>query len=122
MNSGTEGIHGYGYGQDEDQGQLGAWYVISSMGLFDVKGLTDKQSAFALGAPLFDKITIRLNPDYYSGKEFVINLHNNTAGNDYVQQYKLNGEVLHTPHIPFADIVKGGELDIEMGASPKDNY
>lgn len=38
---GTDGIHGYGYGQDEDQGQLGAWYVISSLGLFDMKGLTD---------------------------------------------------------------------------------
>ncbi len=35
---GTEGIHGYGYGQDEDQGQLGAWYVLSAIGLFDVQG------------------------------------------------------------------------------------
>ena len=35
---GTDGIHGYGYGQDEDQGQLGAWYVISSLGLFYIKG------------------------------------------------------------------------------------
>lgn len=33
---GLEGIHGYGYGQDEDQGQLGAWYVMSALGLFDV--------------------------------------------------------------------------------------
>lgn len=38
---GLEGIHGYGYGQDEDQGQLGAWYVMSALGLFDVKGLTE---------------------------------------------------------------------------------
>ena len=37
---GTEEIHGYGYGQDEDQGQLGAWLVVASMGTFDVKGLT----------------------------------------------------------------------------------
>ena len=29
---GLEGIHGYGYGQDEDQGQLGAWYVMSALG------------------------------------------------------------------------------------------
>ena len=28
---GLEGIHGYGYGQDEDQGQLGAWYVMSAL-------------------------------------------------------------------------------------------
>ncbi len=65
---GTEGIHGYGYGQDEDQGQLGAWYVMSSLGLFDVKGLTEINPQFQIGAPLFDKVTIRLNRKYYKGK------------------------------------------------------
>ncbi|MBQ4228696.1 MAG: GH92 family glycosyl hydrolase, partial [Bacteroidaceae bacterium] len=40
---GTDGIHGYGYGQDEDQGQLGAWYVMSSIGLFAVDGLTSPE-------------------------------------------------------------------------------
>lgn len=43
---GLEGIHGYGYGQDEDQGQLGAWYVMSALGLFDVKGLTEIDPKF----------------------------------------------------------------------------
>ena len=28
---GTDGIHGYGYGQDEDQGQLGSWYVLAGI-------------------------------------------------------------------------------------------
>ncbi len=48
---GLEGIHGYGYGQDEDQGQLGAWYVMSALGLFDVKGLTEIDPKFQIGAP-----------------------------------------------------------------------
>lgn len=61
---GLEGIHGYGYGQDEDQGQLGAWYVMSALGLFDVKGLTEIDPKFQIGAPLFDKVTVRLNKDY----------------------------------------------------------
>ena len=118
---GTEGIHGYGYGQDEDQGQLGAWYVISSMGLFDVKGLTDSNPSFSLGAPLFDKITIQLNKEYYPGEEIVIT----TQGKDndsYVQEYKWNGEVLHDVHIPFKDLVKGGQLDITMDKATKDVY
>ena len=119
---GTDGIHGYGYGQDEDQGQLGAWYVISSMGLFDVKGLTDSQPSFGLGAPLFDKITIQLNPKYYSGKEFVIQVKGNTPENGYVQQYRLNGETLHEPHVPFASFAEGGVLEMEMGSQPKDLY
>lgn len=119
---GTDGIHGYGYGQDEDQGQLGAWYVIASMGLFDVKGLTDAEPSFALGSPLFDKITIRLHPDYYKGKEFVIETNCNTGENNYVQQYRLNGRPLTDTRIPFAAIAAGGRLEMEMGNTPKDKY
>lgn len=119
---GTDGIHGYGYGQDEDQGQLGAWYVISSMGLFDVKGLTDSNPSFGLGAPLFDKITIRLNEKYYPGKEFVITTTGNTDANNYVQEYKLNGKTLNGVRIPFSDVVKGGNLEVVMGAEPKCKY
>ena len=119
---GTEGIHGYGYGQDEDQGQLGAWYVISSMGLFDVKGLTDAEPSVGLGAPLFDKITIQLNNKYYKGKELVIEVKNNTPANPYVQQYMLNGEALHQPRVPFAALTAGGHLQIDMGSAPKDQY
>ena len=71
---GTDGIHGYGYGQDEDQGQLGAWYVISSLGLFDVKGFTDINPVLGLGSPLFDKIIIKGNKQYYQGKDFEIDV------------------------------------------------
>lgn len=119
---GTDGIHGYGYGQDEDQGQLGAWYVISSLGLFDMKGLTDQAPSFALGSPLFDKITIRLNDRYYKGKEFVIETRNNSKQNDYVQSMNLNGKPLTDTRIPFSEIVQGGHLVLEMGSQPKDRY
>lgn len=119
---GTDGIHGYGYGQDEDQGQLGAWYVISSLGLFDMKGLTDQAPSFALGSPLFDKITIRLNDRYYKGKEFVIEARNNSKQNDYVQSMNLNGKPLTDTRIPFSEIIQGGHLVLEMGSQPKDRY
>lgn len=119
---GTDGIHGYGYGQDEDQGQLGAWYVISSLGLFDMKGLTDQVPSFALGSPLFDKITIRLNDRYYKGKEFVIEVRNNSKQNDYVQSMNLNGKPLTDTRIPFSEIIQGGHLVLEMGSQPKDRY
>ena len=119
---GTDGIHGYGYGQDEDQGQLGAWYVISSLGLIDMKGLTDQVPSFALGSPLFDKITIRLNDRYYKGKEFVIEARNNSKQNDYVQSMNLNGKPLTDTRIPFSEIIQGGHLVLEMGSQPKDRY
>ena len=119
---GVDGIHGYGYGQDEDQGQLGAWYVIASMGLFDIKGLTDEQPGFALGSPLFDKITVSLNNRYYQGKEFVIETKNNNLQNDYIQSMNLNGKVWTDTHIPFDEIIKGGRLRMEMGSQPRDVY
>ena len=119
---GTDGIHGYGYGQDEDQGQLGAWYAIASLGLFDVKGLTDPQPSFALGSPVFDKITIQLNNTYYKGKEFVIEAKNNSKENYYVQQYRLNGKVYPTTRIPFETIAAGGRLELDMGNQPVDTY
>lgn len=119
---GTDGIHGYGYGQDEDQGMLGAWYVMSSIGLFDVCGLNDINSDFSLGSPQFDKITIKLNPKYYSGKEFVINVEGNSASNVYVQKYVLNGQTLSAPEIPFSTVTSGGELDVQMGSQPVDKY
>jgi predicted alpha-1,2-mannosidase len=119
---GTEGIHGYGYGQDEDQGQLGAWYVISSMGLFDVKGFTDIDPQVGLGSPLFDKIKIKGNKQYYNGKDFTIEINNNSATNMYVQSFTLNGKVLNTPFMQLKDIQKGGKLVLQMGSTPKDNY
>lgn len=119
---GTDGIHGYGYGQDEDQGQLGAWYVISSLGLFDIKGLTDSTPSFAVGSPLFDKITIKLNKQYYKGDTFVIETNNNSKESCYVDQINLNGEIYHSTRIPFEIITQGGKLNLQMSTTPTDNY
>jgi len=119
---GTDGIHGYGYGQDEDQGQLGAWYVISSMGLFDVKGFTDLQPQIGLGSPLFDRIKIKGNKKYYHGKDFEIELKNNSPENIYVQSYTLNGKTLTAPFMQLKDLQQGGKLVLQMGKDPKDKY
>jgi len=115
---GTEDIHGYGYGQDEDQGQLGSWYVLAGIGLFDVKGLTEATPRMQIGSPLFDSITIHLNPKYYKGKIFTIQTINNSKENMYVQQTSLNNKILNTPFINFSDIVNGGRLVLKMSNEP----
>jgi predicted alpha-1,2-mannosidase len=117
---GTEGIHGYGYGQDEDQGQLGAWYVMSALGLFDVKGLTEIDPSFQIGSPLFDKITIKLNKDYFTGDTFVIETENNNKENIYIESIDLNGSNHNSINIDFAKIVEGGKMKITL--SDKPNY
>lgn len=115
---GTEDIHGYGFGQDEDQGQLGAWFVMAGIGLFDVKGLTENDPSMQIGSPLFDEITIRLNPDYYAGKEFTIKTINNSTENIYLRGIKLNNKDIDGPGIKFSDITAGGTLVLDMASTP----
>ncbi|MCE5346178.1 MAG: GH92 family glycosyl hydrolase [Bacteroidales bacterium] len=119
---GTEGIHGYGFGQDEDQGQLGAWIVMAGTGLFDVKGLTDIEPTFGIGSPLFDKITINLNNKYYTGKQFIIETENNSPDNFYIQSMSVNGKELANTFIPFSTVVNGGKMILKMGNVPHDQY
>jgi predicted alpha-1,2-mannosidase len=114
---GTDGVHGYGYGQDEDQGQLGAWYVMASMGLFDVKGLTGENPTFQLGSPAFDHIRIELNKDYYSGDNITIDVKNNTPENYYVKSASMNGEKLKDVHLPFHELVQGAHIEIIKSAN-----
>ena len=114
---GTEEIHGYGYGQDEDQGQLGAWYVMSSIGLFDVKGLGDREPSFQIGSPVFDRVTIRLPEDVRS-RPFVIEAQGNSKDNIYVRSMKLNGRPLKTYVLPYKQLVKGGTLTLVMDSEP----
>ncbi|WP_281309907.1 GH92 family glycosyl hydrolase [Flavobacterium flavigenum] len=118
---GTEGIHGYGYGQDEDQGQLGAWYVMSSIGLFDVKGLTDINPSFEIGSPLFDKITIKQLGEKRD-KTFVIDVKNNSKTNIYLQEVKLNDANLEKLSVDLKSIKKGGSLKIKVDSKPVDTW
>lgn len=118
---GVDGLHGYGYGQDEDQGQLGAWYVMAGIGLFDVKGLTAIDPQFQIGSPIFDRIEIKLNKDYYQGGKFTIEVENNSPENIYVQSINTNKKDRSSVFIPFKDIIKGGTLKIKMGNEPNLN-
>lgn len=114
---GTEGIHGYGYGQDEDQGQLGAWYVMSSIGLFDVKGLTEIDPSFQISSPLFDKVTVSL-PKKLNRKPFIIDVSNNNKANVYLQDVQLNNKDLNKLSISLKEIAKGGVVKMTVGATP----
>lgn len=117
---GTDGEHGYGYGQDEDQGQLGAWYVMSAMGLFDVQGGSCSEPTFQLGSPEFDEIRIKLSPMNAKGREFVILTDGNSSENMYVQSATFRGKPMNECWLYRKDIFEGGTLRLEMGPEPSD--
>lgn len=112
----------HGWEGDEDEGQMSGWFVISSMGLFEMNGGVMDKPTFDLTSPLFDKITIELSPQYYSGKEFVIETVNNSPDNVYIQKAYLNGKELIVPKLAFEDVIKGGNLVLYMGDKPNFNW
>ncbi len=117
---GTEPLHGYGYGQDEDQGQLGAWYVMAALGLFDVQGHASANPSFQFGSPQFDKITIQLSN--MADKKLVIETINNSFENKYIQSLDFNGEAINNCWIFRDEIMKGGKLTFTMGSEPNKKW
>jgi predicted alpha-1,2-mannosidase len=100
-----------GYCGDEDNGQTSAWYVFSAMGFYPVCPGTDQ---YVLGAPLFKKMTVQLE----NGKQLLINAPANNDKNIYIQKVQLNDKVTTKNWINHFDLLKGGNLNFLMGASP----
>ena len=111
-----------GWPGDEDQGQMGAWFVMSAMGLFEMDGGGSTEPDYDIGSPIFDKIIIHLDDQYYSGKKFIIEAENNSKENKYIQKAYLNGEELNKPHVLHEDLIKGGTLKFKMGDQPNKNW
>jgi predicted alpha-1,2-mannosidase len=112
----------HGWEGDEDEGQMGGWFVISSMGLFEMNGGVTDSSKVDLTSPLFSKITISLDPKFYTGNKFVIEARNNSPENIYIQSAVLNGKPLNRSWIYFTDIVNGGNLTYKMGSKPNKQW
>jgi predicted alpha-1,2-mannosidase len=107
---------------DEDEGQMGAWFVMSAMGLFEMDGGASIKPQYDIGSPIFDKVIIHLDKKYYSDKEFIIKTVNNSKENKYIQKATLNGKPLNGPNIYHSDIVSGGQLLIYMGEKPNNKW
>ena len=119
---GTEPLHGYGVGQDEDQGQLGAWYVMASMGLFDVQGHASANPSLQFSSPLFDKITIKLDSSYYKGKELIIETVNQSPENNYIQSALWNGTPIETNWMFRDKLMEGGKLTFTLEKQPNKEW
>jgi len=108
-----------GYKGDEDQGLMGSLNVLLKIGLFQMNGGTDKDAVYQIGSPIFNKITIDLNPAYYSGKTFVIRAQNNSSENVYIKNIRYNNKAVEDFTLSHQQITNGGELILEMSDQPK---
>jgi len=104
-----------GYIGNEDCGQMSAWYVLSAMGFYPVTPGTD---IYAIGSPLFSKITIHL-PD---NKTFTIIANHRTTENYYILGAAKDGKDYDKCFIQHADIASGGSIAFDMVSSPNKNW
>jgi predicted alpha-1,2-mannosidase len=99
-----------GLSGNEDVGQMSAWYILSSLGFYQVEPAGGR---YFFGSPAVDKAVIEVG----NGKTFTIKAKNNSSENIYIQSIELNGRPYNKPYIDFADIASGGELVFTMGTA-----
>ncbi|TXE08388.1 alpha-mannosidase [Gelidibacter salicanalis] len=100
-----EGISG-----NEDCGQISAWYILTSLGLYAVSpGSTE----FTLTTPLFEEATLKLA----NGNTLQI-LGNDTKNNIYIDKVELNGKEINQNFITYKQLMEGGELRFTLTSKP----
>lgn len=104
---------------NEDVGQMSAWYVLAAVGLHQ---LCPGDLRFEITSPVFEEITIQLDPVYASGKTFTITAHQNSPKNIYIQKARLNGKPLDRCFLNYSEIAAGGMLELEMGSHPNTSW
>ncbi|MCO8271665.1 GH92 family glycosyl hydrolase [Actinoplanes sp. TRM 88003] len=101
---------GQGYLGDEDNGEMSAWNILSSLGLYPLQVGSDQ---WAVGSPQFTQMTVhRKNGD------IVVKAPDNSTKNVYVQGLKVNGRAHSSLSVDSSALVRGGTLEFKMGPSP----
>ena len=100
-----------GYCGDEDNGQTSAWYVFSALGFYPV---CPGSNQYVLGTPYFKNVKLHLE----GGKTLDITAQNCSTENKYIQTMTLNGATYDKNYITYNDVMKGGSILFNMGATP----
>ncbi|MDR1719362.1 MAG: GH92 family glycosyl hydrolase [Dysgonamonadaceae bacterium] len=107
---------------DEDQGQMSAWLVMASLGIFQTDGGCSASPVYEIASPLYTKTVINLGNKYGRGRQFVIEARHASRKNKYVQRATLNGKALRSFRFPASELLKGGSLILEMGDRPNTDW
>lgn len=97
---------------NEDAGQMSAWYVLSSLGLYQVD---PAKGEFQFGSPAMKKAVVNVG----GGRTFTVVAENNSPENIYVQSATLNGKALDRTYVTYEEIMAGGVLEFVMGPQPQ---
>ena len=102
----TDGLSG-----NEDCGQMSAWYILNSLGFYQV---CPGVPVYSIGRPWFPHAVVNLP----GGKKIEIKVNNYSKDNKYIKSVKLNGKTLDRPFFNHSDIANGAIFEYDMSATP----
>lgn len=100
---------------NEDYGQMSAWYIFGAMGFYP---FCPGEAEYTTCSPLFDEISLRLD----DGNAFTIRAKNNSGKNRYIGGASLNGRPWDSHLLPHEAIVSGGELVFTIQPEPNRSW
>lgn len=95
---------------NEDCGQMSAWYIFSSLGLYPVCPASNQ---YVLTTPLFPNARVNLS----NGKVLTITA-NDPDKNHYIESVSLNGEVIEQNYVTHQMLLEGGDLRFTLTDKP----
>ncbi|NYI48274.1 GH92 family glycosyl hydrolase [Macellibacteroides fermentans] len=101
---------------NDDTGTMSAWAVFAMMGFYPA---CPGDVNYTLTSPLFDKVTIKLNPDYYKKGELVIGTNRTHAEEIYIQEVKAGNKKLNGYFISHDELVNAGSIEYKLKATNK---
>lgn len=98
---------------NEDCGQMSAWYILSSLGIYPV---TPGIANYDLGAPLFREARVRLE----NGRFITVRARGEKNGrlSRFVKSVLLNGKPLRRTFVTHEELNNGATIEFEMTDAP----
>jgi len=92
---------------NDDAGAISAWLVFSALGFYPACPAVDE---YRLGIPLFQKVTIELDKEYYSGKQIVIEKSGKLVNSARLKEILFDGERWDSFGITHKRLTEGAHL------------
>lgn len=106
----TDGPHGIP--GNDDAGAMSAWVVFAKMGIYPA---TPGKPEYLITVPSYELIKVKLNQQFYKGKEFIIQREGPMNG--AIKSIKMNGKDIGYTVNHF-DLTDGGKLVISTSPEP----
>lgn len=94
---------------NDDAGTMSAWQNLSMMGIYP---LCPGKAEYTFTTPTFNKVTVQLDPAYYSKKSLTIEAVNRTPENIYIQKIEVDGKPYNKYFISHEELMNAGTVKI----------